>query len=269
MFKPAVTSEKVSSGLYHLLLTKLPTVKQRDGFLTFFGFVFESYVNRLLARSFPSTTLARRYFPNIKDPNTGNEIADAILDYGDSLVLVEAKSTLFSLEGLVSGDPAILRQKFQDIVYDSAVQLNKLINAIKSGDLAFLGITPDRVKTYFPLVVTLQFFPGEPITYRKVQGTLLAKGLLRDNDIAPMQMVYIEDLERLEIAMASGKAIADLLRIKVTDTRLTELSFGNFLIEKAPEIVNQHNQYLESQFLEVTRELKEYLETRQKDTPAT
>ena len=88
------------------MLTKLPTVKQRDGFLTFFGFVFESYVNRLLARSFPSTTLARRYFPNIKDPNTGNEIADAILDYGDSLVLVEAKSTLFSLEGLVSGDPA-------------------------------------------------------------------------------------------------------------------------------------------------------------------
>ena len=257
-------AEKIASGLYHLLLTKLPTSGERDRFLTFFGFVFESYVNRLLERAFPSTSLATRYFPNVKDPKTGNEITDAILDYGDALVLIEAKSTLFSLPGLVSGDPQVLRQKFQDIVYDAAEQLDKAVKAVNTGALSTLGITPDRIKFYYPLVVTLQFFPLEPITYRRLEETIAARGLLRGPGIAPLQMAYIEDLERMETAMATGRAVADLLRVKVTDKRLKVLSFGNFLLEHVPQIVNRHNHYLEERFAAIRDELLAFFKSRQK-----
>lgn len=260
-------AEKISSGLYHVLLTNLPTREQRDSFLTFFGYVFESYVNRLLKRVFPPNRLAQRCFTNVRDPNSGNEIADAILDYGDALVLIEAKATLFSLPVLVCGDPVELERKFQDIVYDSAHQLQRAIDGIKRGALSHLGLTPATIKGYFPLVVSLEYLPWEPFTYRKLQDEIAERGLLQSRDIAPIQVAYIEDLEMLETAMASGKALVKLLREKVTEPRLRELSFRNLLYERVPGIERAHNAYLKERFDTMMNEVAVFLKSRQKSVP--
>jgi len=256
-------AEKISLGLYHLLLTKLPTSRGRDKFLTFFGFVFESYVNRLLGRAFPP--FAKRYFPNVTNPETGDEIIDGVLDYGDSLVLIEAKSTLFSLPGLVSGDARVVEQKFEDIVYDAAKQLHNAVDAIKGGALESVGINAGRIKRYFPLVITLQFMPVEPITSRSVERTIADRGFLQASDIAPLQMAYIEDLERLEIALESGKSMADLLQEKVADQRLRDISFGNFLLEEVPEITSEHNRYLAERLRAIQQEALDFFKSREKN----
>lgn len=258
------TAEKISSGLYHLLLTMLPTKQQRDGFLTFFGFVFESYVNRLLKRVFPASPLVQRCFTNVIDPKTGNEIADAILDYGDALIVIEVKASLFSLPVLVTGDPRALEQKFQDIVYDSAEQLQRAIDSIKGGALSHHGLTNSRIKGFFPLVVSLEYLPWEPFTYRKLLEEITARGFLQGRDIAPMQVAYVEDLENLETAMGSGKALIQLLREKLADERLREMSFRNFLYERVPEIEKQHNAYLYQRFQMIMNEVLDFIRSRQK-----
>jgi hypothetical protein len=255
---------KISSGLYHLLLTGLPTAQERDKFLSFFGCPFECYVNRLLGRIFPATELARRHYPTPKGQSTGRELIDAVLDYGNALVLIEAKATLFSLAALVSGEATEIDRKLEDIVYDASKQLDTAIKAIKSGELKYLGVSPERIKMYFPLVVTLQFLPSEPLLYKKLRDEIAERSYLLGQDIAPLQAAYIEDLERLEIAMTSGRSLSELLWEKVSNERFKIMTFGNFLIERAPEIFNNQNQYLLRQYEAVTQEMVAFFKSREK-----
>jgi hypothetical protein len=217
-----------------------------------------------LGRIFPATELARRHYPTPKGQSTGRELIDAVLDYGNSLVLIEAKATLFSLAALVSGEATEIDRKLEDIVYDASKQLDTAIKAIKSGELKYLGVSPERIKMYFPLVVTLQFLPSEPLLYKKLRDEIAERSYLLGQDIAPLQAAYIEDLERLEIAMTSGRSLSELLWEKVSNERFKIMTFGNFLIERAPEIFNNQNQYLLRQYEAVTQEMVAFFKSREK-----
>jgi hypothetical protein len=165
---------------------------------------------------------------------------------------------------LVSGDATEIERKLEDIVYDASKQLDTAIKEVKNGQLEYLGINPERIKMYFPLVVTLQFLPSEPLLYNKLHNEIQARKYLEGQDIAPLQAAYIEDLEWLEIAMTSGRSLSDLLWEKVSNERLKIMSFGNFLIERAPEIFNNQNQYLLGQFDVVTREMVAFFKSKEK-----
>jgi len=254
-------TEKISSGLYHTVLTHRDA-KERDKFLVFFGHVFESYIRRLFNRVFPAGPLAQRFFANPRDPATGDELTDGILDYGDALVLVETKASLFSLPVLLRADPAVLDRQLQDIVFDAARQLTRAIVRIRAGALVDLGIFPERIKTYFPIVVSLQFIPVEHFLYRKFQQGILSKDLLQGRDIAPLQLLSVDDIEWVESFLISGVCLADLLRAKVSDSRLLEMSFGNFAVEHLGKEMRRPSPYLGSRWTEMGEEVLGFFRSR-------
>jgi len=221
-------------------------------------------VNRLFGRIYPATILAKRHYPNLKHPITKEEITDTILDYGDSVVVAESKSTLFSLAALVAGEKSAIEQKFNDIVYDSAKQLHNAITVIKTGDLKTIGLDPTRIKRYYPTVITLQFFPLDPLIYKKMKRTFEERDLLQGIGIAPLQFIYIEDLELLETALATGKNLSDLLRQKTENDRTRIITFRNFLIEQVPECFRQQNAYILRQFEQTTNTTREFFQARER-----
>ena len=254
-------TEKISSGLYHIMLTH-PDAREGDRFLAFFGHVFESYIRRLFSRVFPACGLAQRFFPNPRDPATGDELTDGILDYGDALVLVETKASLFSLPVLLRADPVALERQVQDLVFDSAGQLTRAITRIRAGALADVGIAPARIRAYFPIVVSLQFIPVEHFLYRRFQQGILSNGLLQGPDIAPLQLLSADDIEWVESFLTSGVSLVDLLRTKAADSRLREMSFGNFAVEHVGAYMRDPSPYLRDRWTEIGADVKRFFRSR-------
>jgi hypothetical protein len=269
-------AEKLGPGLYHTILAGQTDRKHGDLFLTFFGYVFESYVHRLLSRIFPTaSTLVRRYLSDVRHPDTNEQIADGIIVYGDSVVLLEAKAPLFPVAALASGDPSVIGEKLEAIVFHAARQLSTLIGHIRAGKLTHLGLHPARIRWYYPLVVSLQFVPLEPWLYGHIQDTIANQRCFRDpNDptradsqVAPLQIASVADLERLETALTTGKSLVEILAKKTSNAPLSSETFGNFLFSEMPELRTVHNPYTQERFATLTAEVMTFAKTREK--PAT
>lgn len=266
-------AEKLGPGLYHTILTGQPDRKQGDLFLTFFGYVFESYIHRLLSRIFPpAKALVQRYLRDVRHPGTNEQIADGIIVYEDSVVLIEAKAPLFPVAVLAGGDPVEIDEKLEDIVFHAARQLNALIGHIRAGKLTYLGIEPARIRRYYPLVVSLQFVPLEPLLYGYIMERIERQGCFRDlidptrpdTQVAPLQIASVADLERLETALATGKSLVEILAKKASNDSLSSETFGNFLLSQMPELVRVHNAYIQERFAALTSEVMTFAKMREK-----
>jgi hypothetical protein len=271
-------AEKLGPGMYHTVLGGQPNRTQGDLFLTYFGYVFESYVHRLFLRIFPpSTALVQRYLWDVRHPETNQQIADGIIVYEGSLVLIETKATLFPIAVLASGDPIAINDKLEAIIFHSARQLNTLIGFIRAGKLAHLGLEPRTIKRFFPLVVSLQFVPLEHLLYNYIMETISKQGCFRnrtdptkgDPQVAPLQIASVADLERLETALADGMSLVEILSKKTSNESLSCETFGNFLFSQMPQLISHHNPYLQERFKVLTSEVINFAQTRERITPAT
>jgi hypothetical protein len=266
-------AEKLGPGLYHTVLAGQPDRKQGDLFLTFFGYVFESYIHRLLTRIFPpASALIQRYLQDVRHPDTNEQLADGIIVYEDAVVLIEAKAPLFPVAVLASGDPAAIEEKLEAVVFHAARQLNRLIGHIRAEKLTNLGIEPTRIRRYYPLVISLQFVPLGPLLYGYIQDTIERQGCFRDpidptksdSQVAPLQVASIADMERLETALATGKSLVEILARKTSSYPLSCETFGNFLLSHMPELVSVHNAYIQERFSALTSEVMTFATTRER-----
>jgi hypothetical protein len=90
--------EKLASGIYHTILNSWGEGDpERATFQSYWGKVFEQFVNDRLHDEYPSTILAKQFYANPhfrKKRYRSIEVSDAVLDYGDSLVLMEHKGAI-------------------------------------------------------------------------------------------------------------------------------------------------------------------------------
>jgi hypothetical protein len=109
----ALLAEKISTGVYYTIKKSLEegakaseaARKDHDSFLSHWGSVFEIYANDRL-RGVRSPGLKRFYdSPRYDDPpsRSDTEAFDAVLDYGNSLVVIEHKGKYLELGAKYSG----------------------------------------------------------------------------------------------------------------------------------------------------------------------
>lgn len=100
--------EKLASGVYHTILNSWPEGHpERGKFQQYWGYVFEQFVNDRLREEYPPSPLLRRLYANPyfnKKKNSSTEVCDAVLDYGNSLVMMEHKGGYLSLDEKYSDD---------------------------------------------------------------------------------------------------------------------------------------------------------------------
>src|SRR6266850_634591 len=101
--------EKLASGIYHTILNSWPEKDpERANFQAYWGKVFEQFVNDRLREECPRSLAPSQFYANpyFQKKQSGSliEVSDAVLDYGDSLVLMEHKGGYLSLDEKYSGD---------------------------------------------------------------------------------------------------------------------------------------------------------------------
>jgi hypothetical protein len=266
--------DKLTIGLYHLLLNGTEP-RKRDGYLTYVGRVFEDYVDQLFRRvySAPARAGVPRYLSEaelraVMHTKKGSPppVCDGLILDGDRIVLVETKVQLLSAPVRAGDDQAQFFKRVDEMLSRSAQQVDATIQHIRDGQFLALGIDPKRVRVYIPLFVNLQELPMAPIFYRFITRCLAEQDLLRGTDVRPFQLLYIGNLEQLEVALAEGQSLAAIFEEKSRDPDSVWEGFADYAWRTGkPTTKGARNPYLAARYRAIFDGSLGYLRSRAKD----
>jgi hypothetical protein len=135
----------------------------------FWGSVFERYVNELMTRACSGTSST--FFPDPRPAdNQAVQICDGIVVSGDSIALIEYKSSMFRADSKYHGDHIALAREIENkLVHDTEADEKKgveqLSEAVKmlfgrEANVTLPGIDLSRIRRVYPYMVTLDSIGG-------------------------------------------------------------------------------------------------------------
>lgn len=188
-------TEAVSSGVYWHLFDTLEGV-QRERLRELWGRLFELYVHDLLGHYYPPVSQMLR----VNVSYTDGEI-DALLDFGEVVILVEAKASLLFRKARFSRDPSVferdIQKKFVETPEGKPKALKQLANAaaaIASRRVA-TAVRPRRI---FPVLLGDE--PSlQSLGVNAYLNELFERLVPTDARavVAPLTVMTIEELEEL------------------------------------------------------------------------
>lgn len=192
--------ERLTFGSYWTIFDAL-SGDDRLLFSGAWGVAFEEYILSLIGSSYPASLLLANVFtPNVEFP--GGEI-DAVLDFGDHVVVVEVKSTLLPVPVRAARDVARFASWVEERLVGTAQekgglrQLAGVAGAVRDGALG----GPRAV--VYPVLVTdeLSF---QSLGVNRYLGRVF-EGLVADRTgIEPLSVITTDELEKLLPCVADG-----------------------------------------------------------------
>ncbi|WP_420635588.1 hypothetical protein [Candidatus Palauibacter sp.] len=251
---------KLTTGLHHVFLSPSKS-PEADRYLTFAGRIFEDYVEELLGRVFPPE--ARRYIgeADLRQFVGRGKACDGAILYGDSVVLVESKATLFPYAVRAQGDFDTLQRKLGHIFGRAAQQFTNTIAAIEAGRLGHV-IQPDRVSRYLPLVVTLDTLPITPFFYQLIEEEITRRDALTHRKARPLQAMAVSELELLEGYIGEGGSLADLLEERIGNQTYRDDCIKNYLLARDGRKALRRNRHLLGRYEALVKQSMEILKSR-------
>lgn len=263
LFCPSVLlmKRRMTTGLHHILLNR---VDNRALYLNYMGEVFEDYLNEVLASAFkhPGGRLITEKEMNSVAPDAS--VCDAIIDYGDSVLLLEVKSRRANLGVRVWGDLGELDAMLDHVFMRPARQIDSVIKLIRQGELSVLGLLPGQVHAYVPVSVTLDSIPMNPLTYRRLSVRLAEEGVLQGPSTVPLQLLSAADVEALEMAVQKGHSARDLLVGRVLENNHEWAGLLNHLHSLAPDLMGETPPRLGEQFGQLSQQAVEYFRAHER-----
>jgi hypothetical protein len=216
--------EKLASGIYHTILNSWEEGHpERGKFQSYWGKVFEQFVNDRLREEYPPSILASRFYANPyfnKKQNRSIEVSDAVLDYGDCLVLMEHKGGYLSLAEKYSDDAdKLLRGVAQKFGLDKAIkQLSRGIGMLFNEDSGkrdtfselnekrrpvhiFNAGDVERIRKVYPVLVVQDFSMTTGFMNRRLKiqfpGKLEEYGIDTKVHVRPLSLLTVENLENI------------------------------------------------------------------------
>lgn len=211
-----------------------------DKLRRFWGAVFEGYVNDLL--KYCARSASAVFIPDPRDINNPNvQICDGLLIEGDSLVVMEYKSAMFTAEGKYSGKYLTLRDEiFKKLVRDDAENKKKGVEQIAAAIKSIFantqqsvvsGLDASRVRRVYPLLITLDQI-GSSLLMSKLLNYPF-ESVFKPEDAAgvvvkPLLCTDIEDLEQI-LPYMDVKALSGFLQHWLdNDPRLLKTLLAQF-----------------------------------------
>lgn len=216
--------EKLASGIYHTILNSWEEGHpERGKFQSYWGKVFEQFVNDRLREEYPPSTLANRFYANPyfnKKQNRSIEVSDAAIDCGDSLVLMEHKGGYLSLDEKYSDDAdKLLRGVADKFGLDKAIkQLCRSIGILFKEDRekrdtfaeldgrrrpahVFTADDLGRVRKVYPVLIVQDFSMATGFMNRRLRIQFAGKLEEYANSTAvhvrPLSVLTVENLENI------------------------------------------------------------------------
>lgn len=221
---------KFSSGIHHIVLEGLPAAR-RKRYFDFFGVIFERYVQDTLERIFTEDRFVRGF----KYGRPERQAGDGWIVYPGAAVVLEAKSSRFTLDTRLSGSLGSVERLFRDSIVGGARQLNRVIEDFRAGAFTVHGQGPAELPVIYPVLVTLQYVPLEHFLADYIRGLLRAEKLLQQQAVRPLVLLPVKEVEYIEGMVASGASFINLLQEYVDHPQWHEWPFSNFRHNKFPD----------------------------------
>lgn len=249
----AFLTEKLSFGLIYTILD----IVQESGidhreYFAHWGKIFEDYVTKLFSELFPDISfLTKRFFPNtfFDIPKKDNEAFDGILEYPNSLVVMEYKGNQIRPTIKYSGDKDLLlndidkkfgRKGNDKGVKQLAIKIELLFHRELNQQQKLRDITFPKVNRIYPILIVnepslsfglvsrkLRIWFDAEMDDRKLSNTILIK---------PLMILPIEIFEKMFPYLAAGDftiiEFADFYENSLTkEWYQPETSLGNIFDE--------------------------------------
>jgi hypothetical protein len=134
-----------------------------------------------------------------KDPN-----ADCAIDWPGCWVVAEISSRTVTQETAAALSADALLDDLNKGVITKARQLEGTIAALRSDEGRLTGRTANGPRHFWPLLVTTEGLPMNPVTTERVHGMLRSAGLLQHDDTGLLVVLDIEALEAAETVAERG-----------------------------------------------------------------
>ncbi|MEQ1873939.1 MAG: hypothetical protein ABL953_09445 [Ilumatobacteraceae bacterium] len=151
---------------------------------------------------------------------------DAVVDFGEEVLLVEVVSGQLTVPARVKGDLDKLEEDFKKLVLDKCVQLDATARLLFADEEPLTGIVKGvRFPKFIPVLVVGGGFPLNQLSTRYVVDRLAKLELLNDPRIAPLCILDPEDVDHLEGLAERGHSIGRvLIGWKLSDLALLPLN---------------------------------------------
>jgi hypothetical protein len=234
---PSFVQERLSSGVYWTVMNSLDP-EHRDAFSRIWGRAFESHLFETIAASVPVAALHRT--PSYID--TGDEAFDAIADFGDRLVVVQAKASFVRADAKYAGVPD---RFFEGIDERFGLGVGQALGQIKTNLISCFGLDGRRVvrelrgrrfREVLPVVIYQEPILGfGPVTRhyaklleRELQGTLFQL----DTIVRPVVFIHVDDFHLIGQHLRDGATtLIEILHRKLADDPGHVRSLREFWVE--------------------------------------
>ena len=224
-------AEKGESGVFWRINGALPKAA-RLRFHQDWGLAFEAYVNWLIAES--SDESLNRIYPNPVFSDTDEEVCDALVVCGDSLLFIESKGVTFTAEAKYGTDPIKLREEIEKKLVQKEEsgkgigQLDERIGEVfsRARPRAVRGLDTSRVNKVFPVLVTRDDIGAALVinAYLKSRFRELFHRKLASVMVTPPHCLSAQDLEMI-CGYLQEVSFADLLDERFRNDRSLLSSF--------------------------------------------
>jgi len=266
VFAPSLNllQQALGTGLqYRFLDENRTTPAGRERFLRFRGRLVEDAVDQQLVRMFGGKYIDERH---LQEEAGGGKTCDGLVLCRDTVILFECKASLVHSHVRRGQDWDRFLNLLKRSYLDAADQLLAVIQMAKAGRLEQLGLFPEVVRHYLPVVITLEV-PMSPFTYELlVREGLGAHRLSAEPRVAPLQCMDLEEFELTELAVTTGTEFDAIFEEKLTAVGGPGMPFRNFWHErKSPWLgPSRHSPYLEAEYHALARRQQDFFKARGK-----
>ncbi|MBP2330608.1 hypothetical protein JOF56_010993 [Kibdelosporangium banguiense] len=208
----------------------------------------EIYTSEVLDSLGASTTVARRVFHD-RDlrgafSSVGVRVADTVVDYGDAWIVIEVTTSQLRRESVAGISDADVVGDLDKLVGE-VEQIDSTITSLRVGQEKLTG-TPCSVSTrFFPLLVLTEGFPVNPISLTLLREKVEECGLLIGDDVMPLEVVDVVELEMVEgIQEGGGPSLLELLDRK-RKANLWRSNLRGFIVDELKLAPRQPRRVLE------------------------
>ncbi len=251
----AILMYRMTDGIFQDVVNQLVRGKESSKFRTAWGHVIEDYViSRLseieLGRDF------RVYLESDHSaayPGKNTSRPDLVIDYGESVLVIEVVSHLLSHQTIAGQDVKDFRDNFISHLDQKLSQLDNSIRPMRFHPLDLFGVAV--FKNFVPVIVT-----GDGMSQSVVLEALIRQrsevGSLFQFGMCPLPLVIdLDEVEMLEGLAGHGEFIPELIN-SWRDSDFRGLPLKNYLIDrfnKSPEKLRAES--LQREFDLLTNEL--------------
>ncbi|MGW3963417.1 hypothetical protein ACWED2_26620 [Amycolatopsis sp. NPDC005003] len=159
----------------------------------------------------------------------GVKVADAAIDYGDSWVVIEVTTSQLKRESVYGvSDESVVEDLLK--LVGEVEQIDSSISEIRRSEQQLTGFGAPVKRTFYPLLVTTEGFPVNPISLTLLREHVAEAGLLQGEDVAPLEVVDVIELEIVEGLQEEGGPNLPQLLERKRGAGLERASLRDFIL---------------------------------------